>query len=188
MPAKVLSLAITLSDFDFSSESSISFFFRALVIATWGGMGISFPLLFPLYGPSELCSPSTDYMNLQGGDISNKNLKGSLALYVDGTIDRCTSFEVFFPNGNSGSITPANHPKKEIRAFFHFQDGFQQEQAIKKYDGANQFLRVDAGKLRDFERAVQVYEQRPKRFVAFEKEMEHFDHKRFLDHFWFEAR
>lgn len=146
------------------------------------GAGICAPLLFPLYGLSEIFSPSTDYMDLQKCKISNENNGEDLALYLEGSKDKCTSFEVIFPNGNSGSIMPTYHPKKEIQATFHSPIGFDQEQAINKYNEAKLFLEVDAEKRKNFEQAIQYHAERPQRFAAFEKEMERFDHKVLLEY------
>lgn len=144
-------------------------------------------LMFPLYGPIELCKPSTYFMDLQKCNISNENSGDDLALYLHGSKRKSSELELIFSNGNSGSITADDYPKKEIQASFHSPSGFQKEQAIRKYNEATSFLKMDEEKRKNFEQAVQYHAERPKRFEKFEKEMESFDHKLLLDYVGFEV-
>src|SRR3989338_4256046 len=126
------------------------------------GASICAPLLLPLYWPFELCSPSTDYMDLQKCDISNINYRDNLALYLDGKKDKCSGFEVIFPNGDSGRITPNGNPEKGICALFLESDW--EDETIRKYNEAKLFLKVDQEKQKEFEQAVQYNAERQKRF------------------------
>ena len=144
------------------------------------GASICAPLLFPLYWPFELFSPSTDYMDLQKCDISNINYGDNLALYLDGKKDRCSEFELIFPDGNSGRITPNGNPEKGIHALFLESDW--EDETIRKYNEAKLFLKVDQEKQKEFEQTVQYNAEHQKRFEAFEKEMESFDHKLLLEY------
>jgi len=157
----------------------------AIGVVVIGG-SICAPLLFPLYWPGELYSPSTDYMDLQNYDINSENSGDDLALYIDGKTDRCSGFEIIFPDGNYARIIPDDYPKKEIQVYFDSPSGFQLEQAIERYQEATSFLKVDGEKRKLFEQAVQYNAERQKRFEAFEKEMESFDHAFLLEYAGFQ--